>query len=463
MKMKVDDAQVVICGAGIAGISAAYHLTTQAGFDDVVIVDPRPPLSLTSDKSTECYRNWWPGPGDGMVRLMNRSIDILERLAAESGNIFNMNRRGYLFATGQEQKVRDLIRAATEAQSLGAGPLRHHSGGANDPPYVPDAPGGYKSELTGADLITDSKLIREHFPYLSPNTRAVLHARRCGWFSAQQLGRYMLDLAAANGARRIQGLVQDIHLVDGRVDSVSVEDRGGSWQIRTPRFVDAAGPFAGEVAGMIGVRLPIFNELHAKISFTDHLQAMPRDAGLVIWTDSQRLPWSEQETELLARDDETAWLLEEFPAQVHGRPEGPDDSPIVLLLWTYDEEPVEPKVAPDFDELYYPEVVIRGMSAAIPAFQGYFQRLPKVFVDGGYYTKTKENRPLICPLPVPGAYIIGALSGFGLMASAAAGELLAAHVAGSPLPDYAEWFHLDRYRDLEYQALLDRWDESGQI
>src|SRR5256886_11256899 len=37
----------------------------------------RSPLSLTSDKSTECYRNWWPGPGDDMVALMNRSIDLL--------------------------------------------------------------------------------------------------------------------------------------------------------------------------------------------------------------------------------------------------------------------------------------------------------------------------------------------------------------------------------------------------
>jgi glycine/D-amino acid oxidase-like deaminating enzyme len=214
---------------------------------------------------------------------------------------------------------------------------------------------------------------------------------------------------------------------------------------------------------MLGLTLPLFNELHPKISFPDRLGAMPREAPLVIWTDPQRLPWSEREAEVLAEDDETAWLLDEFPPQVHGRPEGPDDSPIVLLLWTYDEQPVQANVPPEFDELYYPEVVIRGMSTAVPAFEGYFQHLPRVFVDGGYYTKTRENRPLICPLPVPGAFLIGALSGFGLMASAAAGELLAAHVVGSPLPDYAHWFHLDRYQDPEYQALLQEWDQFGQI
>src|SRR5687768_9886167 len=72
-------AEVVICGAGIAGIATAYHLTRR-GVTDVVLVDERPPLSLTSDKSTECYRNWWPGPGDAMVAAMNRSIDLLEEL-----------------------------------------------------------------------------------------------------------------------------------------------------------------------------------------------------------------------------------------------------------------------------------------------------------------------------------------------------------------------------------------------
>ena len=79
-------ANVVICGAGIAGISAAYHLAVQRGVKDVVLVDERAPLSLTSDKSTECYRNWWPGPGDAMVKLMSRSIDLIEDLARESGN-----------------------------------------------------------------------------------------------------------------------------------------------------------------------------------------------------------------------------------------------------------------------------------------------------------------------------------------------------------------------------------------
>src|SRR5919201_1811133 len=86
--MNMKTAEVVICGAGIAGIAAAYHLAVRRGMTDVVLVDERPPLTLTSDKSAECYRNWWPGPGDVMVAAMNRSVDLLEDLARESGNVF---------------------------------------------------------------------------------------------------------------------------------------------------------------------------------------------------------------------------------------------------------------------------------------------------------------------------------------------------------------------------------------
>src|SRR5215831_11118087 len=110
--MSAKTAEVVICGAGIAGIAAAYHLAVRRGITDIVLVDERPPLSLTSDKSTECYRNWWPGPGDTMVRLMNRSIDLLEELARESGNVFRMNRRGYLFATADAERAAQLVERA---------------------------------------------------------------------------------------------------------------------------------------------------------------------------------------------------------------------------------------------------------------------------------------------------------------------------------------------------------------
>jgi glycine/D-amino acid oxidase-like deaminating enzyme len=64
---------------------------------------------------------------------------------------------------------------------------------------------------------------------------------------------------------------------------------------------------------------------------------------------------------------------------------------------------------------------------------------------------------------VEGAYVCGALGGYGLMASNVAGELVASHVTGRTLPPYAAAFTLARYDDPAYRALLARWGESGQL
>src|SRR5258705_13595015 len=102
MKTKAD---IVICGAGIAGAAAAFHLAVRRKAGRVIIVDEREPLTLTSDKGTQGYRNWWPGPDDTMLRLVSRSIDLLEETAVEGGNFFRMSRRGYLFATADEKRL----------------------------------------------------------------------------------------------------------------------------------------------------------------------------------------------------------------------------------------------------------------------------------------------------------------------------------------------------------------------
>lgn len=461
----VATADVVICGAGIAGIAAGYQLSVKRGLKKVVLVDERAPLTLTSDKSTECYRNWWPGPGDAMVSLMNRSIDMLEALADESGNVIQLNRRGYLYATANPARITDFAAVAQEAAELGAGPLRVHD---HDRPegfrkpfgsYTPAPAHGYKNQPTGSDLLLDRELIQEHFPYLSENTVAAIHARRAGWFSAQQLGMYLLERAKAHGLQFARARVTDVDTSGERVRAVQLSD--GS-VIATQHFVIAAGPLLKETAKFVGVDMPVFNERHVKVTFDDYLGVVPRDTPLLIWTDPVRLPWSDEERKTFAESPEMRWLLDEFPSGVHARPEGGPDSHVLLMLWTYDVAPVEP-TWPIPVEPHYAEIVLRGLSAMIPGLQRYFGKAPKPYIDGGYYCKTRENRPLIGPLPVKGAYVIGALSGYGLMASCAAAELLAAHLVSDALPPYAPAFLLERYADPAYQKLLANWGESGQL
>ena len=456
--MSAATATVVVCGAGIAGVAVAYELAVHRGVNDVLLIDEGAPLSLTSDKSTECYRNWWPGPGDAMVRLMNRSIDRLEVLAHESDNRFLLNRRGYLYATARESMIDSYRRAADEAAALGAGPVRVHHGGIAD--YRPAPRCGFDNQPTGADIIVGREQVAALFPYLSEHTVAVLHARRCGWLSAQQLGMYLLEQAREHGVCFRRASVSDVDITGGRVQAVCIDSDGASERIDTARLVIAAGPFVNRVAALIGVDLPIFSERHIKITFDDHRHAVPRDAPLIIWTDPVHLPWDDEERDALGADPDSAYLLEPFVAGVHGRPLGAGNS--LILYWTYDCEPTEPTFPLEWDP-HLPEITLRGMSRMVPRLAEYFDRMPRPYVDGGYYTKTRENRPLMGPLPVEGAFVHAAFSGFGIMAALGAAELTADHLLGAPLPEHAPAFTLERYDDPRYRKSLEDWDGSGQL
>jgi len=445
---------VLICGAGIAGVAAAYFLS-QTGVKNILLLDEGPPLSLTSDRSTECYRNWWPDPE--LLALMNRSIDLMEVLADESGNVFRMNRRGYLYLTADEKRAAELERASQRIANLGAGPLRVHS--SSSLYYQPFLGDGVHQQPIGADYLLGNALIRRYFPYLTKNAVAALHVRRAGWLSAQQLGMYLLEKACRRGVRFESSQVSGVNVKNGAVRGVRLSS---GTQIDTTIFIDAAGPCLKQVGRMLGVDLPVHTELHLKAAIKDSLGVVGREAPVLIWTDPQSLPWEEDERQELADEDETRWLTESFPAGVHTRPEGGEGSQTILMLWEYKTRVMEPAWPPKMDE-QYPEVALRGLAAMLPRMKEYFGRMPRPQLDGGYYTKTRENRPLVGPIGVEGAYVIGALSGYGIMSACGVGELLSAHVTSAELPSYASAFELSRYADDEYTKKLEHWTDSGQL
>jgi glycine/D-amino acid oxidase-like deaminating enzyme len=447
-------ADIVICGAGISGVSAAFFLS-RMGARNIIVIDERPPLSLTSMRSTECYRNWWPGAE--MAAFMNRSIDLLEELADESGNVFGMNRRGYLYLTADRNKIDEMRRIGEDTAQATGQPLRIHTAAQNN--YQPSHAEGWKDHPNGADLILDQNLIRKYFPCVSADAVAAIHARRAGWLSAQQLGMYMIDQAKSRGVRFVQGQVQRLSVSDRRVERIDL-DHGES--IRAGNFVNASGPFFKNVGSMAGLDLPVHTELHLKVAFKDVMKIIDRDAPLLIWNDKQFLDWDNDEREMLAEDESTRWMLDEFPAGIHTRPEGLADSPMAIFLWEYQTQVLEPIIPPPLDE-NYPEIVLRGMARMIPGLKKYFGKAPKPILDGGYYTKTRENRPLIGSTSWKNYFLIGAVSGYGIMASCAAGDLLAKTIIGSPLPEYASAFALARYDDAEYLKRLDEWAEGGQL
>lgn len=458
-------ADVVVCGAGIAGIAVAHALSVQAGMGRVVLVDDLAPLTLTSDKSTEAYRNWWPGPDDAMVRLVNRSIDLLEDWADASDNRFLLNRRGYVYATAREERAAQFVADAERASAQGAGEVRTYRTLADAARYRPSAHSGWRDHPEGADLFLDRDAIRAHFPWLATDICAVLHARRCGWFSGQQLGMQLLDEARTAGAMLLNGRLRAVQCAGGRVTAVQVGTGDGrDITIDTPVFVNAAGPYARAVGELCGVSLPLFSEAHYKIAIEDTLGVVDRNTGLVILDDAQSLAWSDEEREELAADEGTRWLTEPLPAGIHLRPEGYGSAKTVLMLWDYHS--AHRFDAPDYplpDDPFYPEVVLRGMTRLAPGLAAYLDRLPHAYVDGGYYTKTEENRPLIGPVGPDGAYVCAAFSGFGLMAAPAAAELLAQQITGTPRASYEPAFLPSRYDSAEYRAKVAQWGSTGQL
>ncbi len=438
-------AGAVVVGAGIAGVATCYELAVKQGVQRVVVVDPRPPLSLTSDKSSECYRNFFPNKP--MVDLTNRSIDILEVMKEQSHDFFNMSKQGYLFVTGDHEQLGSLTKAAQASSVFGAGPVRFD----RRPPAT--------EEESGFDIYQTPKALLDRFPYLSGEVLGGLFVRRGGWFSAQQLGAWMLEVARSHGAEVIVDEVVDIEIVGGAVSSVLLKS---GERISAPAVVNAAGPMSRQLANLVGVDLPIYASLHHKVSFRDHLRVFPRKAPMLLWTDPIRIDWSDEERSALGAGgfDE---LLDEITTPVFGRPEGGVDSPFFEALWNYrpvvQDEPIWPVPEPGF---MFPEAVMRGMSSMVPSLTRYRDHLPHSAVDGGYVMKTAENLPLIGPAGPQGFYLVTAISGYGVMICTGAAELVGCHLTGSELPAYAETFLLSRYEDPDYLSTQDLAD-TGEL
>lgn len=453
-------ADIVICGAGIAGIAAAYSLSAAHPNADVLLVDKLPPMSLTSVKSGELYRNWWP---DGtMARWIHRSIEMMEAHARASDNRFHVNRRGYAFVYTTDEGIEAARRSVEEFAALGIGEARLHDG-SHAHPYHPPAPDGFEGQPDGVDLLLDPDLIRQHFPFVTPEARAIVHARRCGWFSARQFGLYLLERAKARGVRELRAEVVGLERDAQGVSAVRVAGPDGPGRIETRAVVDAAGPFFGRVAALLDLDLPVHAILHRLVVMPDSAAVIPRGAPFTILVDGQTLDWSEEEVAHWKAEPGYQWLLDPFPGALHVRPEGPFDSQWIRLGWPYNAAPEAPQWQPTFSP-EFPEVVLRGATRLAPGLARYVEALPGALAqDGGYYLKTKENLPLIGPTEVGGFYLLGALSGFGLMAACAAGDLLASWVAGGDLPADAPYFSLARYTDPSVAAALASKAPSGEL
>jgi len=436
-------ADAVVLGAGIVGAAAAYHLLRYHGLTSVVLADPRPPLSGTSGRSTECYRTIFETPA--LVAFMARSVRGLEAHSRESGNQFRMSRRGYLFVSSRGAAgAAELRRAAANASAWGGEPLREHRPGATGT-YAPNRPGQLdgtdwtSATGDGFDLLVGRELVQAHFPFLGSTVDVALHARCAGWVNAHVYGSYFLEGARSRGATLVRAAATGVELEGDRVVGVRLAsaEGGAAVLVSTPVVVNATGPFLQATQGLLDpldrgrADLHILNEPHGKISFrlpatVPGADIMTSTAPMVICSDELALPWTDDERAALAEAAEqatTTWsraylraLGGRLPSGLHFRPYGRE---AILALWEFAHvhTPAPDPPSYELDDLWeptYAEVVQRGLAELAPALRTAVGANP-VTVDGGLYCKTHDSHPLIGPRGPAGVYICGGLRGVGIM------------------------------------------------
>ena len=457
--MKTQDVEVAIVGAGIAGIATAYYLCLESPACRPLIIDPRAPMSLTSAQSGENYRNWWPQRT--MTDFTDRSIDLMEQIARDSGNRLHMTRRGYALATRAVDIDNLIAELHTGYGTDTSDHIRVHTNGSSSS-YRPALSADWESAPDGVDVIQNQDLIRQAFPSFDSEIRNVLHIRRAGDISGQQMGQYMLEHVKARGGRRLTGSVTAVGSRPGGF-TLEVTSDGDVGQIQAEKLVNAAGPFAKDIAAMLDVSLPVETLLQQKIAFEDHKGAISRQMPFAIDLDARTLDWTAEERELLADDEELAWLVEAIPGGIHCRPDGGDHGTWIKLGWAFNRTPSEAAWEPELNP-QFPEIVLRGAAGLNASLKVYYGALPRNSTHyGGYYAMTRENWPLVGPMGPEGAYVVGALSGYGTMSACAAGELCAAWVLGKPLPRYADDLSPARYGNAALMAELEAAASNGVL
>ncbi|MPZ34011.1 MAG: FAD-dependent oxidoreductase [Rhodospirillales bacterium] len=440
--MRAQQVDIAVIGAGIVGIACAYYLALSERRPKIALIDPLAPMSLTSAASGENYRNWWPHPV--MTAFTDYSIDLMEAVATESDNRLHMTRRGYALATRQADPEL-LLRQLHEGYGpQGAAKIRVHKAGSASA-YRPAESADWRTAPDGVDVIQDRSLIERCFPSFDREIATVLHIRRAGDISGQQLGSHMLERVRERGGRLIPGRMVGIERAAAFDLTVKGEEALSS--VHADVMVDAAGPHVAEVAALLGETLPVSTVFQQKIAFEDVQGVVDRRMPFAIDLDGQIIDWTEEERVLLADDPATRWLTGPMPGAVHCRPDGGERGRWIKLGWAYNRRPAQPVADLPTDE-NFPEIVLRGASRLNPGLSAYYGRLPsRMSHYGGYYTMTRENWPLIGPMATKGAYVAGALSGYGTMGACATGALVAAWILGETLPDFARPLGRARYDD----------------
>ncbi len=237
---------VLIVGGGAVGGSVAVHLLEDTAFVGRVTVIERDPSyrRASSALSAASIRQQFSTPEN--IRLSRVSFRWLRDLVD-----VGLHEAGYLYLATHDG-----------ADGLVANHAVQRAEGAE------------------VDLLTPRELAAR-YPWLSIDGIALASLGRAGegWFDGYALVQALRSRALDHGAELVTGEGSALQVDDGRVVAVQL---GNGTTFPCETVVDAAGPWAAEVAAMAGVDLPI--EARRRSVFAFEARSGPPDCPLVIDT-----------------------------------------------------------------------------------------------------------------------------------------------------------------------------------
>lgn len=242
-------AEVVIIGAGVIGMSVAWHLA-QKGCSDVVVVERSHMASGSSSKGVGGFRQQFSTEID--VQLSKLTLPTL----LEFGDEIELHQNGYAYLAISDESWRRVQQRAAQQHAWG----------------VP------------VELLTQHE-VAHRWPFL--NTVDVRGAAFC---AADGIARPPLTVAAY--ARRAQAL--GVEIVEGAEVTAFERDASGErvvavmttqGRIEARQVVIAAGPQSGKVGALAGIDLPVV-PLKRQVFHTGPSSAAPPSAPLTIDDDT---------------------------------------------------------------------------------------------------------------------------------------------------------------------------------
>lgn len=230
-----DHAEVVVVGAGIMGLSIAYHLA-RLGVRDVTVVDRSYLCGGASGRNGGGIRAQWSSEAN--VRLMQESIRMCQDFASEFKINVWLRQGGYLFVARTEERRRALEASCKLQRECG---LSTRMLSAREAQRV--VPELSIDGVVAASFNPDDGVV---FPW--PFV----------WGFAQAATKLGVEIATFT---EVSGI--DVHgtTIEGvRVRPVAksgaARATGPSSTIRTNKVVNAAGAWSPEIARLVGVELP---------------------------------------------------------------------------------------------------------------------------------------------------------------------------------------------------------------